>query len=165
MNLIDPILAELDQEAEITRRLFAIIPEDKLSWRPHSKARSLGELALHIATVQGEVAELAEPDSAEAPTPPENEATSRAQIAEAFEESLKKAKRIIGSTNDERAMADFAITINGEVVMQVPRMGFWRSILLNHYYHHRGQLSAYLRELDLELPSIYGPSADTKPFS
>ncbi len=165
MKLVDPILAELDQEAEITRKLFAIIPEDKLSWRPHSKARSLGELALHIATVQGEVAELAEPDSAEAPTPPETEATSLAQINEAFEESLKKAKNIVGSMDNDRAMADFSITISGEVVMKVPRIGFWRSILLNHYYHHRGQLSAYLRELDLKLPSIYGPSADTKPFS
>ena len=164
MRSIDRIIMEIDQEAEITERLLTIIPEDKLSWRPHPKARSLGQLALHIAQLQGLVAELAQPDSSEAPTPPDTEATSLSQITEAFAESLKKAKDIIGSTANDRAIADFAITVNGEVIMKVPRIDFWRSILLNHYYHHRGQLSAYLRELDIALPSIYGPSADTKPF-
>lgn len=166
MRIVDPILMEMDQEAETTKRLFDVIPEDKLNWRPHPKARSLGELAMHIATLQGGVAELSQPDTVEIPNfPPDPEATSRAQILEAFAESLKKAKGIVASTDDARAMAEWKLTREGETLMAVPRIGFWRSILLNHNYHHRGQLSAYLRELDVKLPSIYGPSADTNPFA
>jgi len=165
IRLVDPILAELDQEAEITKRLLDIVPEDKLTWRPHPKARSLGELSMHVATCQGGVAELSQLDTKEAGTfPPDPEATSRAQILEAFAESLKKAKDIVASTDDARALAEWKLTKDGQTLMAVPRIGFWRSILLNHAYHHRGQLSAYLRELDVALPSIYGPSADTNPF-
>lgn len=166
MKIVDPILMEMDQEAEITKRLLDVIPEDKLSWRPHPKARSLGELAMHVATLQGGVAEIAQADSKEAGTfPPDAEATSRAQILEAFAESLKKAKDIVASTDDERALAEWTLTKDGQTLMAIPRMGFWRAILLNHNYHHRGQLSSYLRELDVELPSIYGPSADMDPFA
>jgi uncharacterized damage-inducible protein DinB len=166
MRLVDPILMELDQEAEITKRLFDIIPEDKLSWRPHSKAKSLGELAMHIAWLQGGVAELTQEDTVELPNfPPDPEATSRAQIFEAFAAGLKKAKDIVGSMDDASAMAEYTITKNGQTLMTAPRIAFWRSILLNHNYHHRGQLSTYLRTLDVPLPSIYGPSADSNPFA
>ena len=165
-RIVDPILAELDQEAEITKRLLDVIPEDKLSWRPHPKAKSLGELAMHLVTAQGNVAELGQLDTKEVGGfPPDVEATSRAQILEAFATSLKKAKEIVGSTDNARAMAEWTLTKDGKTLMAVPRIGFWRSILLNHTYHHRGQLSTYLRTLDVPLPSIYGPSADTNPFA
>lgn len=165
IRIVDPILAEIDQEAEITKRLLDIIPEDKLTFRPHPKARSLGELAMHVATCQGGVAEIAQSDEKEAGTfPTDPEPTSRAQILEAFAESTKKAKNIVGATSDVEAMAEWKLKKDGSILMAVPRIGFWRSILLNHTYHHRGQLSAYLRELDVPLPSIYGPSADTNPF-
>ena len=166
VRIVDPILAELDQEAEITKRLLDVIPEDKLGWRPHPKAKSLGELAMHIATLQGNVAELAQSETKEAGTfPPDIEATSRAQILEAFAESLGKAKEIVGSNDDAAAMTDWNLTKGGKTLLTMPRMAFWRSILLNHNYHHCGQLSTYLRELDIPLPSIYGPSADTDPFA
>ena len=166
MRLVDPILMEMDQEAEITKRLFDIIPEDKLSWRPHAKAKSLGELAMHIAGLQAGVAELSQQDTVEIPNfPPDTEATSREEILEAFADSLKKAKDIVNATDDARATALYTITKDGRTLMTVPRIAFWRSILLNHNYHHRGQLSTYLRELDIPLPSIYGPSADTNPFA
>src|SRR6478672_2284428 len=103
-RIADPFLMEMDQEAEITKRLLDIIPEDKLSFRPHPKAKSLGELAMHIATLQGTVAELGQLDSKEAGDfPPDVEATNRVQIVEAFAESLKKAKEIVGATDDQRA--------------------------------------------------------------
>ncbi len=165
MRLVDPILMEIDQEAVTTKKLLDIIPEDKLSWRPHPKARSLGELALHIAQIQGLTAELGQQDTIELPNfPPDEEATSREQILESFAESLKKAKVIVASTDDARALAEWKLTKEGKTLMAMPRLGFWRAILLNHTYHHRGQLSTYLRELDVSIPSIYGPSADTNPF-
>src|SRR4029450_13941480 len=100
MRVVDPILMELDQEAEITKRLLDIIPEDKLSWRPHPKAKSLGELAMHVPRLQGGLAELGQLDSAQpSDIPSDPEATSRAQILETFAQSLKKAKDIVGSTD------------------------------------------------------------------
>lgn len=164
-TIADSIIMEMDQEAETTRRVFDAIPEDKLSWRPHPKARSLGELAMHIATLPSGVAEFAQPDEVEAPNfPPDPEATSRAQILEAFAESLKKAKDIVAATDDAQAMAEWKMTRDGATLMAMPRIAMWRAILLNHNYHHRGQLSVYLRELDVPVPSIYGPSADVNPF-
>ena len=165
-RLVDPILAEIDQEAEITKRLFDIIPEGKLDWRPHPKAKSLGELAMHIARLQGSVAELTKEDTIEIPDfPPDPTPANRAEIFAAFAESLKRAKDIVSSMDDSRAMAEYTITKNVQTLMATPRITFWRSILLNHNYHHRGQLSTYLRTLDVPLPSIYGPSADTNPFA
>jgi uncharacterized damage-inducible protein DinB len=166
MRIADSILMEMDQEAEITKRLLDIIPEDKLSWRPHPKAKSLGELAMHLALLQRGVSELADQDVAEAPTfPPEPDAVNRAHIIETFTDSLKKAKDIVGATDDERAMAEWKMTKDGNTILAMPRIALWRSILLNHNYHHRGQLSTYLRTLDVPLPSIYGPSADVNPFA
>ena len=164
-TIANSVVMEMDQEAETTRRLFNVIPDDKLSWRPHPKARSLGELAMHVATIPGSVAEIGQLDTKEAGTfPVDPEATSRAQILEVFAESLKKGKDIVASTDDARAMAEWKLTQDGKTLLTMPRAGFWRAILLNHNYHHRGQLSAYLRELDVPVPSIYGPSADANPF-
>ncbi|HEV7645054.1 MAG TPA: DinB family protein [Pyrinomonadaceae bacterium] len=164
-RIADSILMEMDQEAEITKRLLDIIPEDKLSWRPHPKAKSLGELAMHIATLQRGVAELGQPDTAEVPEfAPDPEAANRAEILATFAESLKRAKDIVAATDDARVMAEWKLTKDGNTILAMPRIALWRSILLNHNYHHRGQLSTYLRTLDVPLPSIYGPSADVNPF-
>lgn len=163
-RLVDPILAELDQEAEATRRLLEIVPEEKLTWRPHPKAMSLGQLALHIAGTQGGVAEGTLNETAERPIFNHPEASTRQEIVAAFDESLKKAKEIVSATSDEQALAEWKIVDGDKVVLAMPRIAFWRTVMLNHVYHHRGQLSTYLRQLDIPLPSVYGPSADTNPF-
>ena len=164
---VDAILAEMEQEAEATKRLFDIIPEDKLGWRPHPKAKSLGELAMHIATLQGNVAELGSEDVREVADIPNKDmpATSKQQIIQAFSESLAKAREIVNATDDEQVLREWQLKKDGQTVFSAPRMGFWRAVLLNHYYHHRGQLSTYLRQLDVPLPSVYGPTADTNPFA
>lgn len=164
-RIADSILAEIEQEAVTTKKLLELLPEDKLTWRPHSKAMSLGELAMHVAGLQGGVAELSSSDSADAADlPPLQEAKSRTEVLEVFADSQRKAKEIVGSTDDERAMSEWQFNRDGKTVVAMPRIAFWRSILLNHNYHHRGQLSTYLRQLDVKLPSIYGPSADENPF-
>ena len=166
MRIADSILIEMDQEAEITKRLLDIIPEDKLSWRPHPKAKSLGELAMHLATLQRGVAELGLSDLAEVPEfAPDPQPANRAEILNTFNESLEKAKGIVAATDDAQVMAEWKLTKDGNTILAMPRIALWRSILLNHNYHHRGQLSTYLRTLDVPLPSIYGPSADVNPFA
>lgn len=161
----DSIVAELEQESAATKRLFAVIPEDKLDWRPHPKAKSLGELAMHVAATQGQVATISVPDVYELNFQPDAEAESREQLEKILDESLATAKRIVSETDDARAFAEFTVTRGGQAVMTAPRAAIWRTILLNHFYHHRGQLTTYLRQLDVILPSVYGPSADTDPFA
>ena len=163
-RIVDAFIAEIDQEAPATRRLLEIVPDDKLQWRPHPKAMSLGQLAMHIAQTQGGVAQGTDADTAERPVFIHGEATSRAAILNVFEESTQKAKAILAATSDEKALGEWRIKDGEKVLMAMPRVAFWRSVMLNHVYHHRGQLSTYLRTLDIPLPSVYGPSADTNPF-
>jgi len=166
MGISDSIVKEMDQEAVITRRLLDIIPEEKLTWRPHPKAMTLGELAMHLATLQAGVAALGQQETTDFKEIPANaQPSSKAEILRTFTESLQKAKDIVGTTTDAQALSEWKLTKEGNTLMAMPRIGLWRAILLNHNYHHRGQLSTYLRELDIPLPSIYGPSADVNPFA
>jgi uncharacterized damage-inducible protein DinB len=165
MRLVDPILMELDQEAQTTKRVLDRIPADKLTWKPHPKAFSLGQLALHIASAPGNVAAAAAQDSFEAPNFAQPEAKSRQEILETFSKSIENAKGILNTMDDGKLMAMWSLTKNGKALMSVPRVGFIRSIMMNHLYHHRGQLSVYLRILNVPVPSIYGPSADENPFA
>jgi uncharacterized damage-inducible protein DinB len=165
MKLADSILMELDQEAQTTKRVLDRIPDDKLAWKPHPKSYSLGQLALHIASVPGNVATAAAQDTFEAPNFAQPQPKSRQEILDAFSQSLASAKDTLKNMDDARLTSMWSLTKNGKVLMSVPRIGFIRSILMNHNYHHRGQLSVYLRILDVPVPSIYGPSADENPFA
>ena len=102
-RIVDAFIAEIDQEAPATRRLLEIVPDDKLEWRPHPKAMSLGQLAMHVAQTQGGVAEGTDADFISAPDFIHNEGKSRAEILNAFEEGTKKAKEILSTTSDEKA--------------------------------------------------------------
>jgi uncharacterized damage-inducible protein DinB len=165
MRLADSLLMEIDQEAQTTKRVLERIPADKLAWKPHPKAFSLGQLALHIASVPGSVAAAAVPDTMEAPSFSQPEPKSRQEVLDTFSKSLESAKETLKKMDDARLTSTWSLTKNGKVLMSVPRIGFIRSILMNHNYHHRGQLSVYLRMLDVPVPSIYGPSADENPFA
>ena len=165
MRLADSLLMEIDQEAQTTKRVLERIPADKLAWKPHPKSYSLGQLALHIASVPGSVAAAAVPDTMEAPSFSQPEPKSRQEVLDTFSKSLESAKETLKKMDDARLTSTWSLTKNGKVLMSVPRIGFIRSILMNHNYHHRGQLSVYLRMLDVPVPSIYGPSADENPFA
>jgi uncharacterized damage-inducible protein DinB len=163
-KLVDAMLMELDQEARITKRVLDRVPSDKLSWRPHPKSFSLGQLALHTASVPGAIATAATPDTFEVPGFNQAEPKNYQEILDVFSKSLATAKDAVKKMDDARLASDWCLTKNGTTLMTVPRIGFLRSIMMNHLYHHRGQLSVYLRMLDVPVPSIYGPSADENPF-
>lgn len=165
MRFVAHLLEEIDQEAATTKSLLEVIPEDQLGWRPHPKSMSLGSLGLHIAQSPAQAAQLAQADAIELPEfPPISEPGSVAEILAVFSESLAVAKSIVAQTDDDRVFAEWKMTKDGKTIMAVPRARLWRTLILNHTYHHRGQLSVYLRELDVALPPIYGPSADANPF-
>ncbi len=164
MALIDGLLQELEDEAMTTRRVLERVPGDQLAWRPHEKARTLGELALHVATVPGAVAELAATSPAEAPRFTDPRPSSASELIPALEESIAKAKHALAGMDDAAVLATWRLMADGRELFAVPRIAFLRSVMLNHWYHHRGQLTIYLRALGVPIPSIYGPSADENPF-
>ena len=166
MAMIDGMLQELEQEAQTTRRVLERVPGHKLEWRPQEKARTLGQLAMHVATVPGGVAELAaSPSPAQVPQFSDPSPKSASELLPALEQSIAKAKRVLGGMDDATLNATWRLMQGDRELFALPRAAFLRSIMLNHWYHHRGQLSAYLRELGVPIPSIYGPSADENPFA
>ena len=166
MKMIDVLLAEMDQEAQSTARVLERVPQAQLSWRPHAKSFSLGQLALHVATIPGNVAQLASQQSI--PEPPQfvqAEAATAAELVPALKASLAKAREVLGGMDDAKLMETWRLMSGGKEIMAMPRAAVARMIMLNHWYHHRGQLLVYLRMHDVPLPSVYGPTADENPFA
>jgi uncharacterized damage-inducible protein DinB len=166
MKITDTLYAELEQEAVATKRLLERVPEEHLGWRPHAKSMTLGQLAMHVATSPGGIAQMAAAD--EVPMPEKFEAASAGSVAEllaAFEESVATAKQVLEGIDDARAMATWSATSGGKTIMSMPRIAVLRGFMLNHLDHHRGQLTVYLRMKDVPLPSIYGPTADEQLFA
>lgn len=157
---------EIREEAAITKRVLDRIPPDKLAWKPHSKSMSLGQLGLHIANIPGNLARITREDEFDVANanfnPPA--ATSKAEIHQALEQSVKAAEEFLGGLSEHAAEGSFRLLAKGKQVFSKPRVAVLRSIMFNHWYHHRGQLSVYLRMLEVPVPVIYGRSADESPF-
>jgi uncharacterized damage-inducible protein DinB len=161
MALIDPILDELTREAATTRRALERVPSDQLGWRPHPKSKSAGELAWHIASIPGRIAKLVQEDDVDVTTVkqlPMPETT--AGIVEGFERHVAEAKELLARL-DDAALSRFTTMRRGDLkIFSGPKLSLLRTVMLNHSYHHRGQLSVYLRLLNVPVPPIYGPTAD-----
>ena len=165
--MLEPLFNELRDEAAVTRRVLERVPEDKLSWRPHEKSMTLGQLSLHVASIPGAIvglAQLDEFDAAQANFDPP-EAKSLEEILTTLDASVITAQYYLAGIDEKTAAANWRLTSQGKEVFTLPRSGLIRRILLNHWYHHRGQLSVYLRLLDVPVPAIYGRSADENPFA
>lgn len=161
MAIKDGILAEFDHEMATTRKLLERLPDDKLAWRPHAKSMSLGGLATHLSNVPnwgGMILSELGFDLADAP-PPIEEKTSRAAVLEAFDASTRKTRAALDKT-DAELLAPWSLRRAGQEVFTLPRVAAFRTFVLYHVVHHRGQLSVYLRLNDVAVPAIYGPSAD-----
>ena len=165
MAIIDGMLQELEQEAQTTRRVLERVPQAHLTWKPHEKSMSLGQLALHIATVPGNVAQMIAQPSMQRPAFGHPAATQASELLPALENSLKQARAALGAMDDAAITATWKLLDGDREIMAMPRIAALRAIMLNHWYHHRGQLSVYLRQLNVPVPSIYGPSADENPFA
>src|SRR3954464_2273730 len=134
MKMIDGLLTELEQEAATTSRVLERIPQAHLSWRPHPKSMSLGQLALHVATVPGNVAEIAAKDTI--PNPPDftqPEAATAAELVPSLAASVSKAKQLLGGFDDARMSAMWRLQRNGKDILAMPRAALVRSIMLNHW--------------------------------
>jgi len=166
-SIVQAAVAEFREEAGITKRVLDRVPGDNLTWKPHEKSMSLGQLALHVATVPGSLARILQGDSFDAaqasfvPAQPMN----REEIFVAYDQSLRDAEQFLSDLTPQRASAMWHLRKGDEELFAKPRIEVVRTIMLNHWYHHSGQLSVYLRLLEIPVPVIYGRSADEDPFA
>ena len=162
MSIAKEFLSEFEIQAPLTRKFLERVPESKLTWKPHEKSMTLGRLAGHIAEIPGRISGILEPDeydfSAGGMTP--HTATSAADALAVFNQGVTQASERLKNQTTERLLATWRMRKGGQLLLELPRFGAIRSLLLNHLIHHRGQLSVYLRLQNVPLPSIYGPTAD-----
>jgi uncharacterized damage-inducible protein DinB len=164
---VEPMLAEFSEEVAVTKRILDRVPADKLTWRPHPKSMTLGQLAIHIATVPGALANLVQAegfDVSEAKFEPP-QPKDLCEIQTALETSASQVESRLRPMTDDAANANFTFRRHEKELFAKPRRAVMRSIMLNHWYHHRGQLSVYLRLLEIPVPSVYGPTRDENPFA
>jgi uncharacterized damage-inducible protein DinB len=161
---VQMLLQELEDEAPRTRRVLERVPPDRLAWKPHAKSMSLGQLALHVAMLPGAIARMSQ--RSPMPVPDFTPATpaSADELLPAFEQSLADARDVLCSLDDEALSRVWRLVDGDRELMAIPVGPLLRSLMLNHWYHHRGQLAVYLRQVGALVPSIYGPSADESPF-
>ena len=160
--LNQPFIQELKHEAASTKKMLERIPGDKFDWKPHEKSRTVAELASHVADLPGFLNGILAQDELDfakgdykvyvTETPGE--------LMNLFQEKIDEVLQTLQNTSDERMLADFTLRSGDHVIATVPRIVAVRSMGLNHIVHHRGQLSVYLRLLDIPVPGMYGPSAD-----
>jgi uncharacterized damage-inducible protein DinB len=163
MNTVQTMLAEFEQEAVTTRRFLERLPDDRLAWKPHEKSMTAGQLALHIATAPGGVVQMAMVDEFAMPTMGNPQPESTAQVLAALDESVAVVRKTLAGLSDDRLSESWKLVNNGEVILTMSRYNVLRSILMNHWIHHRGQFGVYLRLLGAKVPSSYGPSGDEPP--
>jgi uncharacterized damage-inducible protein DinB len=163
-SIAESFLAEFEAQAPATRRFLERLPEDKLTWKPHHKSMTAGQLALHIATTTAGVIGLVQDNPRQArsefvfPQP-----ASRDEILKAFDESVATVRRELPKFDDAAMHESWRLVAGDKELFAVPRMGFLRDAMLSHWYQHRGQFSVYLRILNVAVPATWGPSADEVP--
>ena len=164
MSLAQSMFAEFEEQAPITRKFLERLPEDKLTWKPHEKSMSAGQLALHIARIPGGVVRFVQQNPAQAPdfknVP---QPSSLREVLSTFEESIGAVKSLLLKFDDATMLETWRMVQGDREVVAIPRAQFMRDIMLNHWYQHRGQFSVYLRVLNVAVPASWGPSADELP--
>ncbi len=162
MLTIDDLLQELEQEAQATRKVLERVPDDRLDWKPHPKSMTLGQLAMHVANLPGAIAEISTRSFDVKTVIPRPGARSSAELLAVLDQSLARAKALLGAMDDAELASPWRMVNGDQEVGTVSRGALLRSIMLNHWYHHRGQLTVYLRQTGAPVPPIYGDSADEK---
>jgi uncharacterized damage-inducible protein DinB len=161
MAISASLIPEFDHEMTTTRTVIERVPEDKFGFKPHEKSMTAGRLASHIAempnwAVTGITTESLDVAAGMKPFV----ATSRAELLGAFDKAVAGARTAIAGASDETFFQNWSLKNGDKTLMTMPKIAVVRSFVINHIIHHRGQLSVYLRELNVPVPSIYGPSAD-----
>lgn len=168
MSIAQSFLAEFEAQAPITRKFLERLPEEKLTWKPHEKSMTAGQLAYHLALVPAGVVRLVQNNPAPAP----NFATaerfpqpaSRREVLERFEESIATVRSELPKFDDAAMNETWRLVAGGRDALVQSRAEFLRDVMFSHWYQHRGQFSVYLRILNVAVPASWGPSADEPPL-
>lgn len=154
---------ELKQELKLTRRLLERVPTEQFGWQPHPKSMSIGALASHMANLVAflEVS-LSGPDTDVTTVKMSNAATTD-EVLSRFDVNGENIHKALEQVDDATFHGNWSLRMGDKVLMTLPRAAVARTMVLNHLIHHRGQLSVYLRLLDIPVPAIYGGSADEPP--
>ena len=167
MKLTKLFWGELEREGKWTRRVLERVPEGRNGWKPHEKSMNLGYLAVLVGQmpawvemmIQTEELDLGAPDSGKF-RPAEQNSTK--ELLAVFDANIEKAKKAISGTSEEHLMKPWKFKIGGHVANEAPRYVMIQESVINHWAHHRGQLTVYLRLNEALVPAIYGPSADER---
>jgi uncharacterized damage-inducible protein DinB len=165
MSIAQTLLAEFEVQALVTRRFLERLPEEKLTWKPHPKSMTAGQLAFHLALVPGGVARFVQNNPAQAPDFNFPQPASLDEVLKALDESIATARSVLPGFDDAAMSETWRMLAGGKEVLALPRGLFLRDVMLSHWYQHRGQFSVYLRLLGIPVPSSWGPSADEMPAS
>ena len=165
MLLKDALVPEFDHEMATTRRLLERVPEAEFAWKPHDKSMSLGQLAGHIAnlplwcsaTLEHAMIDL---DTFFGDDPRPRQPESRTALLSEFDTKVKAARALLTTQSDAQLLTPWTLKKGGDEIFTMPRVSVIRSFVMNHLIHHRGQLTVYLRLKNVQLPPIYGPTAD-----
>jgi uncharacterized damage-inducible protein DinB len=162
MTIAETLLPEFDQEMASTRRLLERVPTDKGQWKPHPKSFSLGHLTQLVCWMPGWITNtLTETElNLVGGSPYTYEKTE--DLLALFDKNVREARAAIAASKDEDYDIDWSLKFGDRVILTQPRGAVVRNHI-NHLIHHRGQLTVYLRLIDVPLPSIYGPTADERP--
>jgi len=165
MSLAQSMLAEFEIQAPITRRFIERLPADKLTWKPHQKSMTAGQLACHLARVPGAICRFVQPNPVQAPGfAPEQQPGSIEEILKMHEESASIVRSELPKFDDAKMHETWRLVREGKEVLAIPRGLFLRDVMLSHWYQHRGQFAVYLRILGVPVPASWGPSADEPPL-
>jgi len=163
MSIAKSLLAEFEEQAPVTRKFLERLPDNKLTWQPHPKSMTAGQLALHLATVPGGVIRSAQSDTMQAPKFNFPQPASVQEVLNAYTESIDAVRQVLPSFDDATMQATWRMMAGDQEILAVPRVQLLRNIMFNHWYQHRGQFAVYLRLLEIPVPSSWGPSADEQP--
>ena len=157
--LSEVFLQEFDAEMAATRRLLERVPADGLDWKPHAKSRSLGQLATHVTELARWGVRIEGPDWTLGSDKPPVLQSAKEFVAR-FDENVGASRAAIAAKSDDQLREKFTLMRDGKVFLEMPKAAVLRRIFMNHFIHHRGQLTVYMRLRDVALPGIYGPTAD-----
>lgn len=164
MAIQTTLITELKHEASNTRKMLERLPEDKLGWKPHEKSKSLGQLAAHIAETPGWINHIMTGTSFDMTRDVFSRvsSTSKEEIIAGFEQVLAQAVAMLEPAGNDEWAKNWAFRSGDHTIFELPRAAAMRTLVMNHLIHHRGQLSVYLRLLNVPVPGMYGPSADER---
>jgi uncharacterized damage-inducible protein DinB len=160
MSISQALLPEFDHEMATTRKCIERVPDDKYGWKPHERSMGLGHLASHISEMATWAVAGLKQDSLDLAGYKPFVATNTKELLASFDKNVADARAAIAGTDDAEYMKNWSLTKDGQTLLTMPKIAVVRTFVMNHVIHHRGQLSVYLRENNVPVPSIYGPSAD-----